>query len=43
LEAAIKVVEEVGDAAARNPLGFAVVAGGALAVLALYFYINKKR
>lgn len=43
LQAAVKVIEEVGDAAARNPLGFAVVAGGALAVLALYFYINKKR
>ena len=43
LEAAVKVIEEVGDAAARNPLGFAIVAAGAVGALALYFYINKKR
>jgi len=43
LEAVIKAIEEVGDTAVRNPLGFSIVAAGAVGVLALYFYINKKR
>ena len=40
---AMEVAEELGAAAAKRPLGFAIVAAGAVGVLALYFYINKKR
>lgn len=36
-----KITEEIGKQAAKNPLGVALVAGGVVAALALYFYMKK--
>lgn len=37
-----EIISEAQEQATKNPLGFALVAGGVFATLALYFYINKK-
>lgn len=42
VQAVKEIISEAQEQATKNPLGFALVAGGVFATLALYFYINKK-
>lgn len=41
VETVKEVIKEAQEEAIKNPLGFALVAGGAFAVLALYLYMKK--
>jgi len=41
VQAVKEVIKEAQDEALKNPLGFALAAGGAFAALALYFYMKK--